>query len=229
MGPVAAYRQNVLRQSVEIMAALGLRREGDLYFLPEDADLIKQGKLADDLWREAPRHGPAAPPPRPVPAPATAGVRPPARRRPPPPRTPAGTARLAARRAELVRRVREPAPPVRRPPGSPRRPARRCRGPRLPGGDQPGRHQGASGPKIGVKPGWNVFLRQLEAMDRAIRSEVIPLTRDGSAAEGGRAGSTAGPPRWRLTRRRPGSRSPIAWPPSWASGPPRRPDGRPGR
>ena len=125
LGPVADYRKNLLRQSNELLGDVGLRREGDVYWLAEEAELIRQVSLASRLWREIaedeprpPRPGQAAsapgmsPPvaPRPGPARPTVAVAPATREaRPatPPARKPSTAAELAAKRALFVRLVSE--------------------------------------------------------------------------------------------------------------------------
>jgi gag-polyprotein putative aspartyl protease len=207
LGPIADYQANVVRQSAETMVALGFRREGLLYWLPEDATFIEQADRSHRLWRRigAPERRPASPAPAATgssplakrPGAASPGPTPPrpAATPPTPPRSPAtagGSSRPAAspamtaplpaspadERAELVRLVRRL-----------RRQADALQGRRdallvdveardsLEAINRARRK--ANQARIGTRPGLKVAIQQLEAMERAIRSEVIPLTRDG--------------------------------------------------
>ncbi len=205
LGPIAAYRQNVLKQSVDTLAAVGYRRDGDLYWLPEDAEFIKRGGQARLLWREVAMHerrlaspGSAAPAAatgsaplgpertRPVATPTVPSRSPvavapapgAARTTTPPVVKPLTAAQVAAKRAELVRRVRElreQADAIQE-----RREVIRTEGEAGDALDEINRaNRKARRAKLGTKPGWSPALQELEDLERAIRTEEIPLTRDG--------------------------------------------------
>ena len=205
LGPIAAYRQYLLEQSVDTLAALGYRREGDLYWLSEDAEFIKRGEQARLLWHEVVMYERRLAPPGQAaptvaigsapPGPATTRpvATPPVPSRPPVAVVPgAGAARpttapgvksltaaqIAAKRAELVRRVRE----LRQQADAlqVRRDVIRAESEASDALEVINRASPkARRPRLGNKPGWMQALQDLEDMERAIRTEEIPLTRDG--------------------------------------------------
>ncbi len=199
LGPIAAYRQNVLKQSIDTLGVLGYRRDGDLYWISEDAEFIKRGGQARLLWREVAMHErrlaspgqatPATPIPAttrqltkpPVPsrpsvpfAPGNGGARP----TPAPAVKPLTAAQIAAKRAELVRLVRElrlQADVLQE-----RRDALLAEGEARDALEEINRaSRKAHQAKLGTKPGWKLALQDLEAIERAIYTEKVPLTRDG--------------------------------------------------
>lgn len=56
LGPVQSYQENVVKASLEILAELGLREEKGVYFLPVEAEFVERVAAADLLQREVGMH-----------------------------------------------------------------------------------------------------------------------------------------------------------------------------
>ena len=190
LGPVAAYQKNLLKQSNELLRHLGYLREGDLYWLAKEAELIKQVNLAHRLWREIALYEPRLAPPgqatsapeatRPVPARSSADVAPATKEARPataPAMKPLTAAQFAAKRAEfgyLVRELRRQADALQK-----RREVLQAEGEARDALDQINRTKDkTSQARLGTHPGLKQVLQNLEAMERAVQTEEVPRTRD---------------------------------------------------
>jgi endonuclease YncB( thermonuclease family) len=150
LGPAVAYERNVHSQAVELLKSLGYHVEGHVYWLEEEAELVKLGAEAARLWQEV------APAASGLPAPAHAGTP-----------KPSSALLLAERRAdlvELVHALRERVSAVQK-----RRDDRLAAGEARDAVIELNRIQGKTGQvSLGINPGLKAVLQNLDAMDRAL-------------------------------------------------------------
>jgi endonuclease YncB( thermonuclease family) len=149
LGPIAAYQRNILNQSVELLSTLGYHREGNLFWLEEEAGLVDLGVRIYSLWQQVAVGGPAT---------LAQGTT-----------KPLTGALLSARRVEFVQRVRE----LRRRVGAvqERRDALLAAGEASDAVIEINRFQGRLAQvSLGTNPRLGQVLKNLEAMEQAIPS-----------------------------------------------------------
>jgi endonuclease YncB( thermonuclease family) len=161
LGPVAAYEKNLLKQSIELLAVLGYRREGDVFWLAGEADLIGEASHVERLWAVVTGSEPRpAPPGQAVAAPATM--------------KPLDAGQVAAKRAELVRRVRQ----LRRQVDAlqEHRDVLLAEGEDRDALDEINRAKGRMHlARLGSKPGFEQLLQNLERWERGLPVKEVPL------------------------------------------------------